>query len=264
MVFTVNLKSGLPWIPISFLLFTMIGLFTTFFIAKSYQQVSTPPAWPSISSTGAYPPTSCIFSMILVGASVIGFFVMLYYYQFLRITGNASAGLNNTLLGMGIFVCMGTAMVGCNQRPNIAILHAIGALGAFFVGAAYCGVVTFVTWQISKRHEGSYPMWFLVLRAVLVIAELLSVFLMVFFSAQRSTSSQAMTIGNSFEWAVVGIQCLFFATMCVEFSNLERPSLVVELTHEAKEQFNGRIVTAAQEVRNNALTPTQSTPRHQW
>merc|ERR1711879_587688 len=111
MVFTLNLKAGLPWIPISFCLFTIVGLFTTFFIASSYEQISTPPQWPSISSTGAYPPTSCIFSMVLVAASVIGFFVMLYYYQFLRITNNASSTLNNTLLGMGIFVCMGTAMV---------------------------------------------------------------------------------------------------------------------------------------------------------
>merc|ERR1719230_1751198 len=155
-------------------------------------------------------------------------------------------------------------MVGCNQRPNIAILHAIGALGAFFVGAAYCGVVTWNTWQISKKHEGSYPMWFIIVRACLVVSEILSVVLMMVFSAQRSTSSSAMTAGNSFEWAVVGIQCLFFSTMCIEFSNLENPSMIVELTHEAKQQFNGRIVENIQEVRNNnnnrnILTPTQST-----
>ena len=38
---------------------------------------------------------------------------------------------------MGTAVCVGTAVVGCNQRPNIPILHALGAFAAFLVGAAY-------------------------------------------------------------------------------------------------------------------------------
>lgn len=183
-----------------------------FFQSLFHGQISTPPQWPSISSTGAYPPTSCIFSMVLVTGSILGFFVILYYYQYLRITKLAiSNGYNQALLIMGILVCMGVAMVGCNQRPNIAILHALGAFMAFLIGAAYCAMVTFQTWKTKQQHEDAFPLWFIILRGTLASLEILSVILMFVFSAQRSGNRAAATAGN------VSIEA-FFLNMTLHFS----------------------------------------------
>ena len=95
--------------------------------------------------------------MALIATAVLGFFCVLYYYQYLKACKRAvSPGYNNALLIMGCLVSMGMAMVGCNQRPNIAVLHAIGALMAFLIGAAYCCMVTWQTFVIRKSHEDSY------------------------------------------------------------------------------------------------------------
>ena len=220
----------------------MGGLFLTFGIAASYGQISTPPEWPSISSTGAYPPTSCIFSMVLTWASVIGFFTILYYYQYIKVAFNhqVNQSLNNTMLILGILVCFGTAIVGCNQRPNIAVLHAIGAFMAFIIGAVYCGMVTYQSYCIKKQYEEAYPNWFLALRGILVVLESLSFILMMIFSAQRANSRTYATLGNTFEWCVVGLQCIFYCTFIVEFSNLGSPDLNIELTREAKTVIKGQ------------------------
>jgi len=234
-LFHVDFSNKLVYIPLAFLIWMMGGLFTTFGIAASYGQISTPPEWPSISSTGAYPPTSCIFSMVLTWGSVVGFFTILYYYQYIRVgfRHQVNQGLNSTMLVLGILVCFGTAIVGCNQRPNIAILHAIGAFMAFIIGAVYCGMVTYQTYCIKRHFENAYPNWFLGLRATLVIFEAISFLLMMIFSAKRADSRTYATLGNTFEWCVVGFQCLFYATFMVEFSNLDSPDLVIDLTRPA-------------------------------
>lgn len=235
-LFGIDFRNKLVYVPIAFLIWIMGGLFLTFGIAASYGQISTPPEWPSISSTGAYPPTSCIFTMILTWGSVIGFFVILYYYQYLRIgfQHHINQSLNNTMLILGILVCFGTAIVGCNQRPNIAILHAIGAFMAFIIGAVYCGMATYQTYCIKRHFDNAYPNWFLYFRAALVVFETISFVLMLIFSAQRANSRTMATLGNTFEWCVVGTQCVFYSTFAIEFSNMENPSFDMELTRVAK------------------------------
>lgn len=235
MLFTVNFKNKLVYIPITFCCWMIFGLFTTFGIAASYGAISTPPEWPSISSTGAYPPTSCIFSMVLCWGAVVGFFCITYYYQYIRAAFHDKLNMktNHSMLIMGICVCFGTAIVGCNQRPNIAILHALGAFMAFIIGAVYCGFATWQTWQIKQIYDEAYPMWFVILRLSLTVLESLSFILMMVFSAQRANSRSKATAGNAFEWCVVILQCLFYLTMIVEFSNLKHPNLSIKLTTEA-------------------------------
>merc|ERR1719500_2268134 len=131
---------------------------------------------------------------------------------------------------MGCLVAFGTAVVGCNQRPNIAILHAIGAFMAFLIGAAYCGMATWQTFMVYRKNSDCYPLWFVILRATLTVLEVLSVLLMLVFSSKRADSRTYATLGNSFEWAVVGIQCIFYSTMSVEFSNIKKPSVEMKLT----------------------------------
>merc|ERR1711976_989801 len=166
--------------------------------------------------------------MILTWGSVIGFFVILYYYQYLRIgfQHHINQSLNNTMLILGSLVCFGTAIVGCNQRPNIAILHAIGAF--------YCGFATYMSYTIKKFYPEAYPNWFIFFRGTLVVLEALSFILMLVFSAQRANSRTKATLGNTFEWCVVSIQCIFYATFAVEFSNLKQPGLVIGMTRKAE------------------------------
>ena len=77
MLFTIDFSNKLVFLPIAFCVWTVFGFFTTLGIAGSYDQISLPPlGWPSISSTGAYPPTSCIFSMVAVISGMLGYFVI--------------------------------------------------------------------------------------------------------------------------------------------------------------------------------------------
>ena len=77
MLFAVDFSNKLVYIPIAFCVWTVFGFLTTLGIAGSYDQVALPPfGWPSISSTGAYPPTSCIFSMVAVISGMLGYFVI--------------------------------------------------------------------------------------------------------------------------------------------------------------------------------------------
>jgi len=164
--------------------------------------------------------------------------VVYYYSKFLKASKAAiSESYNKALLIMGILVCVGTAIVGCNQRPNIAALHAIGAFMAFLIGAAYCSMATWQSWTMNRNHPGTYPMWFIILRATLSVLEIISVILMFVFSSQRSGSRTMATLGNVFEWCVVIIQCIFYATFCVEFSNMESPNIDLRLKKKAKGLF---------------------------
>ena len=235
-VFRVDFSNPLVWIPPAFFVWMIGGLFTTYGIASSYGQISTPPEWPSISSTGAYPPTSCIFTMVLCFGAIIGFFTILYYYQYLKIgfSTKINQSINKTMLILGLLVCFGTAIVGCNQRPNIAVLHAIGAFMAFIIGAVYCGFATYMSYTIKKFYPEAYPNWFIFFRGTLVVLEALSFILMLVFSAQRANSRTKATLGNTFEWCVVSIQCIFYATFAVEFSNLKQPGLVIGMTRKAE------------------------------
>lgn len=257
MLFAVDFSNKLVYIPIAFCLWTVFGFLTTLGIAGSYDQVALPPfGWPSISSTGAYPPTSCIFSMVAVISGMLGYFVIYYFYKYIDAISKArkidlASSWSTTLLIMGSVVCIGTAVVGCNQRPNIPILHALGAFAAFLVGAAYCGIVSYLTWSLSRQNQSSYPTWFVILRGTLAGLEILSVILMFAFSAKRSQGLSYATAGNVFEWLVMTFQCIFYATFCVEFSNIQLSDFKIGLTQTAKRHYKVEAVQDDRDGRNS-------------
>lgn len=235
-MFQFDAKNPLTWLPIAFASFFIIGLFITFAVAASYDQIMVPPEWPSISSTGAYPPTSCIFTMVLVISGVICYFCVMYMYLYLKVAFKdvVSESYNKAMLICGILVAVGVMIVGCNQRPNIAILHLIGALLAFLVGAAYIGMMSWTTVLIKKKYDSAYPWWFIIMRWTFVGLEILSVILMFSFSAKRAESSHYATLGDLFEWFVAIWQSLFLASYCIEFSNFKNPEVLIQLTHRFK------------------------------
>lgn len=113
--------------------------------------------FPYISSTGAYPPVSCFFSLMLnLEALLLGTLVYMRHRQVVeyhRLCSEAEedsqkvAHHSRVAAIIGILAAVGLSFVGNFQSVNIPLWHSLGAGAAFGVGSVYMGYQAWLSYQ---------------------------------------------------------------------------------------------------------------------
>ncbi|CAE1313452.1 DRAM2 [Acanthosepion pharaonis] len=175
---TKMLLMGLEIFPLSLVVLSLLTFITTYIIAVSQKHVT--PYLPYISDTGSKSPESCIFGQLLNISTMLGFlgqacdtsapssavlkkfklsFATMYVrYKLVASMVNIDSTrlhlLNKISLGFGIIAAFGMSVVGNFQESNVLIVHLIGALMVFGVGALYAILQSIISYKMYPEYNG--------------------------------------------------------------------------------------------------------------
>ncbi|CAH8454997.1 DNA damage-regulated autophagy modulator protein 1, variant 5 [Schistosoma haematobium] len=201
---------------------------------------------PFISSTGAYPPESCIFGEGLNLAAFISLICSFFWYL-IALERTKFMGIHqpkcvlNFMLLLSLVASIGLTLVGNFQQVNVELIHDIGAGMSFFGTTIYIILCALV----SKRYLGTHwCIW--AFRLLLgIMAGITSSFFSICHTVSRinfnGTQEESLTYrhpgqggfsfylcSTSFEWAAGFIIIMFFITWAYEFRSyaLQLPQIV--------------------------------------
>ncbi|CAH2319202.1 transmembrane 150B, partial [Pelobates cultripes] len=123
-------------------------------MAVNNGSVNIADGFPYISTCGAYPPQSCIFSQVLNVGAMLAAWICVIRFQQIRDYGFHSR-LNSASLAMGLLTALGTSIVANFQQSIQLQVHLVGAFLAFFVGNVYFWMQTVLTYYLKPmplRH----------------------------------------------------------------------------------------------------------------
>lgn len=147
---------GLEIFPLSLVVLSLLTFITTYIIAVSQKHVT--PYLPYISDTGSKSPESCIFGQLLNISTMLAFATMYVRYKLVASMVNIDSTrlhlLNKISLGFGIIAAFGMSVVGNFQESNVLIVHLIGALMVFGVGALYAILQSIISYKMYPEYNG--------------------------------------------------------------------------------------------------------------
>ncbi|XP_069494362.1 modulator of macroautophagy TMEM150B [Ambystoma mexicanum] len=222
-------------VPISFAIWSTVGLWIVYFMSVSNGSVNISVAFPYISTCGSYPPQSCVFGQVLNVGAILAVWVTFIRFQQVRDLGCHSR-LNIASAVLGVLSALGISMVGNFQQSNQLETHLVGAVLAFFVGVAYFWLQTIMTYRVTPRHGGRWlgPYRFLLCTACTVLIVMMGV-----LHSQNLKSAAAIC-----EWIAAMILFLLFALFAVEFRHIEGHFFHVQKTVQSiPHQFQVSTVT---------------------
>ncbi|CAH8470641.1 unnamed protein product [Schistosoma bovis] len=133
----------------------LVCILTTYLISIHRGHVNA--ELPFISSTGAYPPESCIFGEGLNLAAFISLICSFFWYL-IALERTKFMGIHqpkcvlNFMLLLSLVASIGLTLVGNFQQVNVELIHDIGAGMAFFGTTIYIILCALV----SKRYLGTH------------------------------------------------------------------------------------------------------------
>ncbi|KAL8611657.1 hypothetical protein ACOMHN_065135 [Nucella lapillus] len=245
--------------------------------------------FPYISDTGTYPPESCVFGLLLdLYASVTAVIVYIRWQHvrsYYRTEGSrALHRANNFSLVLGLLASFGVLIVANFQETNVLVVHLIGALLAFGVGALYTWVQVYLTFTTCLPGD---RLWLRLLRLLLSVAiSVCCVLVSVFAQISTHKHSEEHTeekghfkwklsdkgftehvISTALEWAMALMSALFFATFTLEFRHFTVAMLVeftvvcMEVKDKAVAPGNGAVEGEFLSSRElSAVSYTRSSP----
>ncbi|CAH8451578.1 unnamed protein product [Schistosoma guineensis] len=235
---------GLQWVALLLALIMSFTVLTTYLISIHRGHVNA--ELPFISSTGAYPPESCIFGEGLNLAAFISLICSFFWYL-IALERTKFMGIHqpkcvlNFMLLLSLVASIGLTLVGNFQQVNVELIHDIGAGMAFFGTTIYIILCALV----SKRYLGTHwCIW--AFRLLLgIMAGITSSFFSICHTVSRinfnGTQEESLTYrhpgqggfsfylcSTSFEWAAGFIIIVFFITWAYEFRSyaLQLPQIV--------------------------------------
>ncbi|KAK6636626.1 hypothetical protein RUM43_010288 [Polyplax serrata] len=131
------------YLPLILSVFAPVSFFITYGVAVGYDHVTW--FWPYISDTGANPPESCIFGLLLntiaFALSVIVYLRYRYVSDFVKMKPQVKIKrwLNKSATTFGYLSCFGLVIVANFEETSQIIVHVIGAIMAFCFGSLYFG-----------------------------------------------------------------------------------------------------------------------------
>ncbi|CAH8469373.1 unnamed protein product [Schistosoma bovis] len=238
---------GLQWVALLLALIMSFTVLTTYLISIHRGHVNA--ELPFISSTGAYPPESCIFGEGLNLAAFISLICSFFWYL-IALERTKFMGIHqpkcvlNFMLLLSLVASIGLTLVGNFQQVNVELIHDIGAGMAFFGTTIYIILCALV----SKRYLGTHwCIW--AFRLLLgIMAGITSSFFSICHTVSRinfnGTQEESLTYrhpgqggfsfylcSTSFEWAAGFIIIVFFITWAYEFRSyaLQLPQVNVDV-----------------------------------
>lgn len=168
--------------------------------------------------------------------------------------------LNKLALALGLLSSLGMSMVANFQVTNVSLVHTIGALMAFVLGALYGGLITTITIiifvrrrrQQMRRNSSSFLWRSILLISVRFLLTLTSATALVLFIVydkiasgfQRNSAHwdrdrpgwMEHTISTTAEWASCSMLFIFISTFAFDFQahRVKRPRM-----HRSSERARG-------------------------
>ncbi|CAH8479099.1 unnamed protein product [Heterobilharzia americana] len=150
---------GLQWVALLLALIMSSTFLITYYVSVYKGHVNA--ELPFISSTGAYPPESCIFAEGLNLAAFLSLLCSFFWYL-IAIERTAFMGIHQPkrllkfMLILSFIAAIGLTMVGNFQQVNVEIVHDIGAGMAFYGTTIYILLSAYVSKRYLTAH---YCIW---------------------------------------------------------------------------------------------------------
>ncbi|XP_067830296.1 modulator of macroautophagy TMEM150B [Heptranchias perlo] len=188
------------------------GFWAVFGMAVVNGSVNVTVEFPYISTCGAYPPQSCIFSQIMnIGAFLVTWVCVIRYQQVIDYGHQSS--LNTVSLVAGCLCAMGGSLVGNFQTINQIHVHLVGAFLSFFIGNLYFWLQVGLTYTIKPRHGGK---WIGPVRIICNLVCTACLVLLVLLHYWKRRTAAAIC-----EWVAGMVLLLLFALFAVDFQHLD-------------------------------------------
>ncbi|XP_069696588.1 DNA damage-regulated autophagy modulator protein 2-like [Periplaneta americana] len=146
-------------LPVFLFLFLPASVLITLAISIIYDHVS--PVFPYISDTGAFPPESCIFGLLLNFAAytMLGSIYMRYLQVEYYVTAKPGKGVghnfNKVTAIIGAVSCLGLDIVANFQVISLIDVHMTGAMLCFGTGIVYFALQVWISYKIpgvTSKH----------------------------------------------------------------------------------------------------------------
>jgi hypothetical protein len=99
------------------------------------------PGFPYISDTGAKPPESCIFTLLINVSAMLAFLIIFIRYKQVQEYNKQDLSrilkLNGVSAVVGVVAVLGIMVVGAFQDVNVGVVHLAGAGVGFGLGIVY-------------------------------------------------------------------------------------------------------------------------------
>ncbi|XP_062913715.1 DNA damage-regulated autophagy modulator protein 1 [Mobula hypostoma] len=139
-------------LPTALVIWSSAAFIISFIIAVCDGHVS--PFIPFISDTGATPPESCVFGIMVNISAFLGAFTMYVQYKMLQAVNEAnpiiSPHWNRAALVLGLLGSLGMCIVANFQETTARIVHDIGALLTFGMGTLYLTLQTYISYRMQN------------------------------------------------------------------------------------------------------------------
>ncbi|KAH8853118.1 DNA damage-regulated autophagy modulator protein 2 [Schistosoma japonicum] len=224
---------GLQWVALLLALIMSSTVLMTYLISVNRGHVNA--ELPFISSTGAYPPESCIFGEGLNLAAFLSFICAFFWYlialERTKFMGTHQPRcLLKFMVIISLIAAIGLTLVGNFQQVNVELIHDIGAGMAFYGTTCYILLCALV----SQRYLGTHwCIW--IFRLLLgIAATIATIMFSVCHTVSRinfnGTQEESLIYrhpgqggfsfylcSTSFEWVAGFFIILFFITWAYEF-----------------------------------------------
>ncbi|XP_042201050.1 modulator of macroautophagy TMEM150B isoform X1 [Callorhinchus milii] len=198
--------------PILLMITAAGGFWTVFGMAVVNGAVNLTVEFPYISTCGAYPPQSCLFSQVMnIGAFLVTWVCVIRYQQ-IRDLG-CHSHLNTVSLVTGCLSALGATLVGNFQTIAEIHVHLAGAFLSFFIGTLYFWLQVGLTYQVKPRHGGK---WCGPVRIICCLACTASLASMLWLHVSGMRSAAAIC-----EWVAGMVLLLLFGLFAVDFRHVD-------------------------------------------
>ncbi|MBN3303361.1 DRAM2 protein, partial [Amia calva] len=153
-------QQGLCALPVVLVVWTSGTFILSYVTAVLLHHVD--PLVPYISDTGTVVPERCVFGIMLNIASFLGIATMyVRYKQVEALTRNDDSVRRWNMAGLvlGVISCFGMCIVANFQKTSFIVMHWVGSVLTFGVGAIYILCQTVLSYKMQPHIHGKKMFW---------------------------------------------------------------------------------------------------------
>ena len=132
----------------------VLSIFVGYAISVGYNHVEA--LFPYISDTGARPPGSCAFGLLLNIGGMFTFIIMYLrhsqYEKFHARDNRRHHVVNDVTMFLGFIAALGALIVANFQETSVISMHLLGALMTFVVGVTYCWLQNYLSYNTAASR----------------------------------------------------------------------------------------------------------------
>lgn len=171
-------QEGLCALPVALVVWTSATFIFAYITAVVLRHVD--PLVPYISDTGSVAPERCVFGIMLNVSAFLGVATMYVRYKQLQALIDNSETRLHRLNGVGFVLgcgsCFGMCVVANFQKTTLFVMHLVGAVLTFGVGALYIFVQTILSYYMQPHFHSKAMFWTRLSVGIWTLASIISMF----------------------------------------------------------------------------------------